>query len=187
MALTLATVNFSSIALLFRCFSKERLIWAFFNHRWFFWIPFWLNCSLQKHSAFLFQCFSVFLSCTFKNIGDILKFAERFIMMTSFHPNYLFFPTFIDTVCGASELYKQYNSFNVQWTKSFWSQIQKHIDVGSWSKMFRCPELEVDPENWVLALQPWHKYLQCNTMNQQMPSHYQTWSDTGTHMQTYIV
>ena len=95
MALTLATAYFSSIALLFRCFSKERLIWSFFNHMWFFWIPLWLNCSLQKHNAFLFQCFSVFLSCTFKNIGDILKFAERFIMMTSFHPNYLFFPTCI--------------------------------------------------------------------------------------------
>ena len=90
MALTLR-----SIVLLFRCFSKERLIWAFLNHRWFFWIPFRLNCSLQKHNAFLFQCFSVVLSCTFKNIGDILKFAERFIMMTFFRPSFLFFPTCI--------------------------------------------------------------------------------------------
>ena len=95
MALTLATVYFSRIALLFTCFSKERLISAFFNHRWFFWIPFRLNCSLQKHNAFLFQCFSVVLSCTFKNIGNILKFAERFIMMTFFRPSFLFFPTCI--------------------------------------------------------------------------------------------
>ena len=53
---------------------------------------------------------------------------------------------FIDTVRGVSELYKQYNGFSIQWTKSFWSRIQKHIDVGSWSKKFRCSELEVDPE-----------------------------------------
>jgi len=32
MALTLATVYVSHTTLLVRCFSKERLIWAFFNH-----------------------------------------------------------------------------------------------------------------------------------------------------------
>jgi len=127
MALTLATVYFSSIALLFRCFSKERLIWAFCNHRWFFWIPFRLNCSLQKHSAFLFQCFSVFLSCTFKNIGDILKCAERFIMMTSFHPNYLFFPTCIILPVTTTWLILWHDKLDVGKNKTFlWRRHKEH-------------------------------------------------------------
>jgi len=55
MALTLATVYVSSIALLFRCFSKERLIWACFNHisdisEYLF--DFIALC--KNHSAFLF-------------------------------------------------------------------------------------------------------------------------------------
>ena len=58
-----------------------------------------------------------------------------------------------EIVCGASEIYKQYNAFSDFWTKLFWSRNQKFLDVGAGAP-FRCPALELEPEIWVQAPQP---------------------------------
>ena len=43
--------------------------------------------------------------------------------------------------------------FSVYWINSFWSRSQKLSEVGSGAKKIRC--LELEPESWVPAPQPW--------------------------------